>query len=333
MDNAIQQKFFQHIKGKLPGHISFVDEIAELLTISNDSAYRRIRAEKPITLGEVTLLCNHYKISIDQFINVDSESFVFSGKINHGLENSFENYMNDLEDNFKFFNSFTEKHLYTLLKDIPPFVHFQIPELAAFKFFFWSKSILHDETLRGVKFDMYDSRYEKFITQGKRIVKLYTKIPNTEIWNIDSINTTLRQINFHYEAGSFINNEDVITIYQKVEELVTHIETQAESGVKFLIGEKPENDASEFRMFINELILGDNTNLAELDGNRLTFLNHSVLYFVHTSDKRFNESMFANLQNLLRKSTAINVVGEKERVRFFNRLRDKISYHKSLIKN
>ena len=330
MDNGIQQRFFQHIKGKLPGNISFVDEIAELLAISNDSAYRRIRAEKPITLDEVSLLCNHYKISIDQFLNIDSESYIFSGKINHGL-NSFENYMNDLEKNFKFFNSFTEKHLYTLLKDIPPYVHFQIPELAAFKFFFWSKSILHNETLRGVKFDMYDPRYEKFIIQGKRIVELYTKIPNTEIWNIDSINTTLRQINFHYEAGSFIKKEDVTFIYQKVEELVNHIESQAESGLKFLIGNHPDKESTEFRMFINELILGDNTNLAELDGNRLTFLNHSVLYFVHTSDNRFNESMFENLQNLLKKSTPINVIGEKERVRFFNRLRDKINYHKSLV--
>ena len=38
-----QQVFFNHIKGMLPPHISFVDEIAEELNISNDSAYRRIR--------------------------------------------------------------------------------------------------------------------------------------------------------------------------------------------------------------------------------------------------------------------------------------------------
>ena len=178
---------------------------------------------------------------------------------------------------------------------------------------------------------MNDSRYEKFIAQGQRIVELYTKIPNTEIWNIDSINTTLRQINFHYEAGSFRKKEDVICIYEHVETLVNHIENQAECGFKFLIGNQPKENATEFRMFINELILGDNTNLAELDGKQLTFLNHSVLYFVHTSDTRFNQSMFWNLQNLLKKSTPINIVGEKERVRFFNRLRDKINYHKSQV--
>jgi len=35
---AIQQLFFQHLRGGLPGHLSLVDEVAELLNISNDSA-------------------------------------------------------------------------------------------------------------------------------------------------------------------------------------------------------------------------------------------------------------------------------------------------------
>ena len=46
--NQTQQLFFNHIKSKLPLHISFVDEVAELLNISNNSAYRRIRGERPI---------------------------------------------------------------------------------------------------------------------------------------------------------------------------------------------------------------------------------------------------------------------------------------------
>lgn len=42
----LQQHFFDHIKERLPTHLSLVDEVAELLSISNDSAYRRIRGEK-----------------------------------------------------------------------------------------------------------------------------------------------------------------------------------------------------------------------------------------------------------------------------------------------
>ena len=82
-------------------------------------------------------------------------------------------------------------------------------------------------------------------------------------------------------------------------------------------------------MFVNELVLGDNTFMAELGNMRLTYLNHSVLYFVGTKDEQFNNAMFSNLDNLTKKSTQLSNIGEKERVRFFNRLRDKIHHMQS----
>src|SRR5436190_24357611 len=69
----LQQFFFQHIKSKLPPHLSFVDEVAEHLNISTDSAYRRIRGEKPISLEEVQKLCSHFRISLDHLLNVESD--------------------------------------------------------------------------------------------------------------------------------------------------------------------------------------------------------------------------------------------------------------------
>ena len=77
---SAQQVFFNHIKGLLPPHISFVDEIAEVLDISNDSAYRRIRGEKPIVLEEIKKLCVKFKISLDQLLHLNTDSFLFCRK-------------------------------------------------------------------------------------------------------------------------------------------------------------------------------------------------------------------------------------------------------------
>ena len=46
----IQGNFFKQIKQNLPAHLSLADEVAELLNISQDSAYRRIRGEKSLAL-------------------------------------------------------------------------------------------------------------------------------------------------------------------------------------------------------------------------------------------------------------------------------------------
>lgn len=322
--NTIQTLLFQHIKGLLPAHLSLVDEIAGLLNISNDSAYRRIRGEKAIDLEEIQKLCSHFKISMDQLLHLQSNAFIFTGDLSTDSENSFKEYLDNVQKQFQWVNSFEKKQIYFLLKDIPPFVHFQIPELATFKFFFWMKSILHYDHLKGLKYSPYDSRYQDFLVTSKKITELYNNLPTTEIWNIETINSTIRQIEFYRESGSFASVEDVRLLYTKLEILVNHIERQAEAGLKYEIGQQPQSNSPEYRFFVNELITGDNTFLAEIDNVRVTFLNHSVLYFVGTRDVKFNSAMFKNLENIMKKSTLISTVGEKERSKFFNRIRHKI---------
>ena len=330
MESAdVQQRFFQHIKDNLPAHLSLVDEVAELLNISNDSAYRRIRGEKAISFEELQILSSQYKISLDQFLHLQSDAILFSGRVNMASETVFEDYLKNVLYQFQTINSFQKKHMYVLMKDIPPFVHFQIPELALFKFYFWMKSILHDERFKKMKFSFDESLLMEFLPLSKKVIESYNTIPVTEVWNIESINSSIRQIDFYRQSGMYKNVSDIKLLYEKLEDLINHIERQAEQGVKFLIGTESNTQSAPYNMFVNELILGDNTYLAEMDNMRLTFLNHSVLYFVATRDEAFNRSMFNSLDNLIKKSTQLSSIGEKERVRFFNRLRDKIHHMQS----
>lgn len=61
----IQREIFAMIRQSLPPNISFVHEVSELLGISYDSAYRRIRGEKELSLSELVLICSKYDISLD----------------------------------------------------------------------------------------------------------------------------------------------------------------------------------------------------------------------------------------------------------------------------
>jgi hypothetical protein len=323
-----QVLLFQHLKAILPPHLSMADEVADLLEISPDSAYRRIRGEKPISLEELEKVCVHYNISFDQFLHLSTNSFLFSGNLKEDKDKSFEQWLDSLLKQIVYMNSLDRKHLYWLLKDIPPISHFAIPELARFKFFLWTKSILHYDSMRGVRFDLNDTRYDAYEKKSRRIVELFCQVPLTEIWNVESINSSLRQIRFHYEAGSIRSRNEALMLFDKMRGLIDRFEQQAEAGVRFDVNGKPVESKAEYRMFVNELILGDNTTLFETDGMRITFLNHSVLYFINTKDQKFNDQMFDNLQNLMNKSTLISKVGEKERATFFNRLRNEIELRK-----
>lgn len=328
MDSAdIQVSFFQHIKSLLPPHLSLVDEVADLLGISTDSAYRRIRAEKPVTLDELHKISVHYKVSLDQFLHLQNDSFLFSGKLAAGTDNFYDLWLQKLLQDLTFMNTFEYKYLYYLTKDIPFIIFFQFPELAAFKSFFWMRSILHYEGLKGKKFSLKGTN-SQFDEIARKITRLYNQIPATEIWNTESVNTTIRQIEFYRESNAFESKDEIEIIYAKFNELIDHIERQAESGKKFTVGENPDLSKATFTMFNNEVVLGDNTCLAELGKMRITYLNHSVINFITTRDERFNQYIFESIRNLINKSTQISVVGEKDRSRFFSKIRDEVNKRK-----
>jgi hypothetical protein len=123
----VQQLFFQHIKSRLAPHLSFVDEIAGHLNISNDSAYRRIRGEKPISFEEIRKLCTEFKISLDQFLHLESDSFIFSGKLASHTGNFFGDWLKDVLQQYVYVNSFENRQLYFITKDIPFISFFQVP--------------------------------------------------------------------------------------------------------------------------------------------------------------------------------------------------------------
>lgn len=320
----MQVMLFQHLKTLIPAHISLVDEMSSLLNISPDSAYRRIRGEKPISLEETKLICEHYHLSMDQFLHSQSDSVLFTSPPSLSKPNPFEAWLDNLARQLQFLKSQEKKHLYWLLKDIPMMQHFCIRELAVFKIFLWTKSILHDEQMKGVKFSFNDGRYEEFLEKTSSIQRAFESIPTTEIWNVESINSSLRQIRFHYEAGSFQSADDAQLLLTKLKELIDHYEVQAEHGVKFHIGTDPSTSGVPYNMFVNELILGDNTIYFESSQLRMTFLNHSVLNYVYTMNEGFNRRIFTNLNILINKSTMISKIGEKERATFFNTLRQQI---------
>src|SRR6186997_224170 len=115
----VQVAFFNHLKTLLPAHLSLVDEIAEILNISNDSAYRRIRGEKPIALEEIKKLCSKFKISLDQLLQLNSDSIVFSGKVADPENFNFDLYLQDFLHQHEIINSFEQKELLILPKDVP----------------------------------------------------------------------------------------------------------------------------------------------------------------------------------------------------------------------
>lgn len=330
--NHPQQLFFNHIKSKLPQHISFVDEIAELLNISNDSAYRRIRGDKPIGLDEIQTLCNKYQVSLDQLLQIQTNTVIFSGNKIDPATFNLNHYLQDVLRQLTLINQLPGAQFYYYNKDIPIFHFMQFPELCAFKFFFWKRTVIGYPEMHKQQFNGHEDDKE-LNEAAEKIIQLYTQVPGVEIWNEESVHVTIRQLEFYRQSNVFANKHVLLKVYIQLEELLNHMELQAEAGKKFVYNKQPAANAGNFDIYINECLIGDNTIYIKGDDRQMTFLNHNGLNFMGTQDKIFCDYTYKNLQNIIKKSTHISVVGEKERSMFFNTLREKIYERKKNIKD
>jgi hypothetical protein len=191
----LQQQFFKAVKDKIGPKKSIVDEIAPLLNISTDSAYRRLRGEIALSIDELYLLCTHYHISLDQLMNVTTGTFQFEGKFLDANNFKFDAYLKSVIHNLTIIASVKGSEYYYLCKESPMFHHYYFREFAAFKYHAWMSTLLFFPEFRNKKFRLADYPDEYF-DMGQQILHLYEQINSVEIRNIESHNSTLRQIDF-----------------------------------------------------------------------------------------------------------------------------------------
>ncbi len=319
----LQQALFKRIKELLPAHISLSEEIASLLGVSSDSAYRRIRGEKPLDIGELRSLCSHFKLSLDALMGQNNGSHLFTGRFVNDADFPFHTWLSSIIAQLELALEGKDPTFIFQAKDIPLFHHFQVPELAQFKFFFWRKTILQQSGPELEHFDL-ERREKDLLALGRKAYLTYERLPSIEILNVESMNSTLRQISFYRESGMFAKEEDAQLLFDRVLALLDHIEAQAEAGVKFSMGEKPSDACATYRIYVNEVMLGDNTIYLDNGRVKVVFLNHSVVNYVATTDEGFCANTYHTIENIMKRSTLISGSGEKERKRFFRALREEV---------
>lgn len=319
----LQQQLFATIKSKIPDHLSAPEEIAKMLEVSVDSVYRRMRGEKTMTLDELHMLCDHYKISLDQLMNIQTGAFLFQGNMLDSQTFRFDAYLTGVMHNFAYFNSFKQKEFFYLAKDVPMYHNFHSREYAAFKYFFWMKTLFGFPEFKNKKinFNDYPDRYYEI---SRKILDFYYQLNTEEIWTFESLNSTLRQIEYYVESKVFDSNKDLLRLFESLEQLLEHLEKQAELGYKYKYDDPEKKPMGKFNMYINEILLLDNSQMVIMDGVKLAVMPHSAVNYMMTRDNVFCENFYRYIQNLIKRSTSISQVSEKERARFFRQMRDKI---------
>ena len=321
-NSGIQENLFKTIKSRLASNISFVHDLSELLGISYDSAYRRIRGQKDLTLEEMEQICAHYGISMDEILHFRSDQVSFN-TLAIGKEGfTFENWLNTLLDEMKKIYECKSREIIYAAKDLPIFYYFEFPEIAAFKFFFWHKVLIpsgdfkDEHVILEVPGDLFET--------GRKLLCCYKKISVIEIWSEDTISSIIRQIDYCLASGFFARREDAIRLCDVLNTWLGHVQSQAEHGFQYMLGRPPEGIENTYKLFQNEVLVNDNTILVQADGLKTAYLTYNVINQLITHNPVFCDQIVTSLRNLMQKSTMISGTSAKERHHFFNSLHEKV---------
>jgi hypothetical protein len=319
----IQNAFLAQVQSRLSQNVSFADELAELLNISRDSAYRRIRGETVLSLDEVKKLYDRFGISLDVILSQSSEMVTFHRRVVDPTHYTLESWLNSLLKNLGALGSFEDHEMIFSAKDIPVFHYFRIPRLCSFKLFFWMKTLISYPAYEQTGFSPTAVPNE-LLTLAERVWAKYSSLNTIEIWNEEALYDTLKQIEYYNQCGFFKSKEDALVLCEDLISLLGKIRQEAS------VGKKSEGGA--FGMFNNEILIADNTVFARMGSKRSVYVNQNTLNLLLTFQEPFCSQTESYLQNLMKKSNQISVTGERERNRFFNSMKERIILFKERLK-
>lgn len=324
----MQEVFIKHLKSTVPSNVSLVDDIADLLNISNDSAYRRLRNETELSLDETYKICKHYRISADSVFSKQTNSVTCNYIKLTDSEENFENYLLSLENQLKQLSKIDNSKIIYAAEEVPIFHSFFTEKLASFKLFYWQRSVLNIASYQAKKFD-WDVIPQKLLTITENINTLYLKVPSIEIWTIDTIQTTVKQIEYYFESGAFKHKEDAIAVLEDLKSLAESINQFSENENK----SDKNKHTIPFSLYSSDLVIG--TNCIHVTHNDLfySYISFNTLNSLTTSNQQFCDEIEHWMKNLIKKSTLISGIAEKQRFQFFNKIYKSIDLAIERIKN
>lgn len=311
-----QTEFLNHLKSELPENTSTIEAVATALEISYDAAHRRVSLKSKFSLQESITLAKYYNLSLDRLFDITSKEVVTIEKTKHiETQEELQLYFEDSYYSLLPLLKQKESRILYSAKDIPLFYNLNGDRLSLFKYYVWLK-LLNPE-FANKSFDLFAPK-PSLIEAGKKLGSLYNDLNTQEIWDITTVNSTLKQIHFYHQAG-LVNTETALELCHLLKTLIK------------TIANKLMYNNYQFQLYYNELHLMNNNVLVTTPVSKLLYVPFTLLSYYKTSDKYTCDEAKVFLHKQLQNSKLLNTSGEKERNNFFNKVYSKIDALHNLI--
>ncbi len=319
----IQVKIFQEIEKKIKGKKKVLDEVAKVLQLSTNAAYKRIKGITNLNLDDLIALTYHFEISLDQLILNKDENVLFQFSNLKKAPTSYSEYLQPLLELANVAKN--DPHhckLFYATNELPIHYYFGFKEINHFKYYSWAWSNWGFNQIKNKKLSLqYPMNPKDHFSQMTNVIcETYFQIPSIEFLSQTALYNTMQQIKYFLSIGKYEHDEDPFKICSSLRKMLKHFSAMAESGKKFSFGEKPTQNSPDFLLFHNEMIQANNiSTLVTPFGNHsfVTFDNPNTLY---TKNLLMTDYSLQWFEKLKKGSIALSKSSEKSRIQFFNYL-------------
>lgn len=309
-----QDLLLRAIRNELHSKNSINDEIAGILNISYDAAHRRVSGKSKFSIEETVTLANHYKISLDS---------VFSKKENVIIEKTIE--ITSLKDMLLYFKKSATQIseltnspnsvLHYSAKDIPLFYFMDGTILSKFKAYVWLAFL--NQKQQNISFEHFVID-EAFLEHTQKLKAIYENVTVKEIWNDTTINSSLQQILYFYEAG-LLSFKSAVALYNDLKRILNLI--------------KEKCNSPNYSIYYNEIILLNNNMLIETTDKLTMFVPYTLLGYFITSNEESCKNVHSFFNQQIGNSKLLNQAGTRDQNQFFNKAFRKIDYYMEKLNN
>jgi hypothetical protein len=324
----MQEQFIKYLKAKSQNNTSFVEEIADVLDIGYDAAYRRINLKTNLSLEESVTLSRHYKVSLNKLFEVGNQNTIIAELPPQPKnEVALEHWLKASISNVQAVSKVKGSEMLYSAKDIPLFHTLNDSLLTRYKMYVWLKDINEEMAQSKITFDNWkDTIPDSLLETAFDLANVYKHINITEIWNETTLTGSLQQILYYFETG-LVSTKLALQICEDINDVINRVEQQTIE--QSLTGAQSNIYYHLYRCDLHTL---HNTIMVSSKYGKVFFQPFTVLSYFKIDHPQTCEMMYDFFQKMMRNSKLLANAGERDRTLFFNKIHKKIDNAKERIK-
>lgn len=309
-EDSSYNNFIALLNSKFPNRAKLVDFLLDILYISKEALYRRLRGDVPFTFQEICVISNKLGISLDNvvsFSNLRSRPFHLKltnytnpQEIDYAMVEEFIAVLKDIKD-----EPGTEYG--TATKMIPDVLHLNFKYLTKFYLFKW-QNLFENEGYTKKFQDVIAT--DQILSLLREMKKLYASIKRTYIIFDNKIIQNLIEDIKYFADINLITPEEQLLLKKDLFQFMDYLENLTFKGVN--------EDGNKISIFISNINFDCGFSYINSQKYKISLLRSFTLYDVSSVDEFTLEEIKKWTLSIIRTSTMISESGERERKFFFN---------------